>query len=102
VQYVPVSAPDGAELDQLDDATEVVIDGESYYLANGSFYTKVQRDGKDVYVVVDPPVGAEVQSLPEETREFKIGDDTYYQFDKVFYRKQGSGYVVVDPPPAAG
>ena len=102
VQYVPVSAPSGAELDQLDDATVVVVDGESYYLADGSFYTKLRRDGKDVYVVIDPPLGAEVTSLPQETREFQVGNDTYYQFDKVFYMKHGSGYVVVDPPPSAG
>jgi len=102
VRYVPVSAPSGAELTKLENPVAMVIEGETYYLDNGNFYTKVRRDGKDVYVVIDPPIGAEVPSLPEEVREFKVGDATYYQFDKVFYRKLGDHYVVVPPPNPEG
>jgi hypothetical protein len=98
VRYVPVSAPSGAELASLENPTVMVIDGEEYYLDNGSFYQQIRRDGKVLYVVVDPPVNAEVPSLPEGARELQVGDVTYYQFDRVFYRKLGEIYVVVEPP----
>jgi hypothetical protein len=98
VRYVPVSAPSGAELESLENPTVMVIDGEEYYLDNGSFYQQIRRDGKVLYVVVDPPVNAEVPSLPEGARELQVGDVTYYQFDRVFYRKLGEIYVVVEPP----
>ncbi len=98
VKYVPVSAPSGAEITKLENPTEIVIDGKTYYLDNGSFYIQVTRDGKQIYVVVDPPVGAEVPSLPDGARELDVAGDSYYQFDKVFYRKLGDRYVIVDPP----
>ena len=60
--------------------------GHEYFLAKGTFYFKVRRDGKDVYVVIDPPTGAEVPSLPEDARELEVGGVTYYQFDRAFYR----------------
>jgi hypothetical protein len=98
VRYVPVSAPSGAERTSLENPTLMVIDGEEYFLDGGSFYQQIRRDGKVLYVVVDPPVNAEVPILPEGARELKVGGATYYQFDKVFYRKLGDGYVVVEPP----
>jgi hypothetical protein len=101
VRYVPVSAPSGAEITSLEDPTSMIIDGEEYFLSKGTFYTKVRRDGKDIYVVIDPPTGAEVPSLPGGAREMEVAGATYYQFDRVFYRKLGEIYVVVDPPAPA-
>ena len=79
----------------------IVIDGDEYFLSKGTFYIKVRREGKDVYVVIDPPTGAEVPSLPEGVRELEVAGMTYYQFDRIFYRKLGGVYVVVDPPAPA-
>ncbi len=78
------------------------VSGETYYLSEDSFYKKIQRDGKPLYVVVDPPYGAEVASLPEGAIQVSVNKKKYYQYDKVFYRQiadpAGASYVIVAPP----
>ena len=98
MKYVPVAASSGAERTALESSTRMVIEGKEYWLDQGTFYVAVERDGRRVYVVVDPPVGAEVPKLPEEAREMKVDGQTYWQFDRVFYKKLGDVYVVVPPP----
>ena len=53
-----------------------------------------------MFVVVDPPVGAELQvdSLPDGAVEVDVDGVAYYQFDAVFYQKTAGGYVVVEGP----
>jgi hypothetical protein len=52
--------------------------------------------------VVDAPYGAEVESIPEKAVEVKVEGTTYYQYDKLFYRKISEGkkttYVIVASP----
>jgi hypothetical protein len=71
-------------------------------VSDNIFYQQITRDGKQLYVVVDPPYGAEVKSISEDALEVTVEDKTYYQYDKVFYRKVGDGedttYVIVASP----
>ncbi|MCK5573753.1 MAG: hypothetical protein KAJ12_13370, partial [Bacteroidetes bacterium] len=80
---------------------EVEVEGKTYYLAEYTFYQKIQRDGKDLYVVVDPPKGAEVDSIPEKAVEHDDGGETIYQYGEHYYGKdeESGKYVVEAPPP---
>jgi hypothetical protein len=55
-------------------------------------------------VVIDPPVGANVPDLPEQTAQYEEDGETVYQYDETYYQKAsaeegGQGYVVQAPPP---
>jgi hypothetical protein len=71
-------------------------------VVDGHFEEKVQREGRFVYVAVDPPLGAEVLSLPESAVEIEVSGVGYYQYDRVFYRRvvhpTRTAYVIVASP----
>ena len=100
--YAEISAPAGAEVESLTNPYETKVEGETYYVSDNTFYKRITRDGKQRYVVVDPPYGAEVKSIPEDALEVSVDGKNYYQYDKVFYRKVGEGdkttYVIVASP----
>ena len=100
MQYIAVAAPKGAEVEKLANPQEVHADGELFYLSNGVYYKKLVSDGKTRYVVVDAPVGYEVDALPEGAVKQSIEGKTYYQQGNVFYRPiaEGSSYVIVPAP----
>jgi hypothetical protein len=54
-----------------------------YYYYNGTYYENVNQHE---YVVVAPPVGALVESIPDNFQELVINGDTYYIVDGVQYR----------------
>jgi len=56
------------------------------------------------FVIVDPPTGAKVPELPEQTAVYEEDGETVYQYDKTYYAKAsaeegGQGHVVQSPPP---
>ena len=78
------------------------LTGKTYYISDHTFYERIKREGKDIYVVVDPPYGVEVDSIPPKSVEIKVEGATYYQYDKIFYRKTSDAkkttYVIVASP----
>jgi len=53
-----------------------------YYLCNGLFYTYDNEE----YTVVEPPIGAEVASLPDKAQSIVINGQQYYEVDGVYYQ----------------
>lgn len=99
--YVLTSAPVGYEADALPEGAETVqMDGATYYWAEWSFYQAAPGGG---YIVVEPPAGAEVTTIPEETVEHDEGEDTLYQFDNLYFTRTtndgGALVYVVEPQP---
>ncbi len=83
--YVLTSAPVDWETDTLQDGAETIeFEGTTYYYADWSFFKEASGGG---YVVVEPPVGAEVSAISEEAVAHDEGDVPLYQFDKLFFSK---------------
>jgi hypothetical protein len=54
------------------------------------------------YVVVQPPIGIYLPTLPSDYATIWVGGAPYYYADGVYYNvAPGRGYVVVAPPPGA-
>lgn len=53
-----------------------------YYFCNGLFYTY----DNEQYTVVEPPVGAEVTTLPEKSQSIVINGQQYYELNGVYYQ----------------
>jgi YHS domain-containing protein len=102
VNYVVVAAPSGAELTEIDNPNTITADGKTYYVSNHTYYERIQRDGKYIYVVVDPPLLVEVTDIPEDTVEILVNGKTYYQYDKIFYEEVNipgkTIYKIVESP----
>ena len=54
-----------------------------YYYSEGAFY--VQRSATE-YEVVGPPIGAVVESIPNDCEEFVLEGQTYYKVDDTYYK----------------
>jgi len=96
------AAPVGHRQDDLPAGSETVqVDGSTYYWGDAGFWQKAPDGG---YVVVDPPVGAEVSSLPKDAEPQTEGDVTVYVYDTLFFTMDtnSSGRTVyrVEPAPA--
>ena len=65
---------------------EVTVEEETYFYsaAERCFYTKIARDGKTRYVIVDAPLGALVDALPKDAAEYDDDGEKVYQL----YEKQ--------------
>jgi len=68
-----------------------------YYYDDGTYY-EPYNDG---YTVVLPPIGAQVNYLPDGYETIPLGDDTYYYYGGVFYIGIPQGYQVVQAPVGA-
>ncbi len=108
--YVVAQAPTGAEVQSLPDATSNVKSGsgETYQYVNGTYYDEKPADTPDAapsYEVVDAPLGAMVPDLPEDAKQQKVGDDTYFEYADTWYKPFYSGsdvvYQVIDKPAGA-
>ena len=53
-----------------------------YYYSGGLFY----EYNNDQYTVVEPPVGAEVTSLPSNAQSIVINGQQYYEVNGVYYQ----------------
>jgi hypothetical protein len=56
-----------------------------YYYYDGTFYQR-SGDNKE-YEVAEPPVGADVPSLPSGAREVTIDGNTYYEYKGTIYQE---------------
>jgi hypothetical protein len=52
-----------------------------YFYADGLFY----QYADDEYTVVEPPIGAEVKTLPDKAQSIVINGQQYYELDGVYY-----------------
>jgi hypothetical protein len=55
--------------------------GLPYYYSNGYYY----EYNDDQYTVVEPPVGAEVSTLPPKAQSIVINGQQYYELNGVYY-----------------
>ena len=67
------------------------LGGFSYYYSEGEYY----RPCPGGYVIVPPPVGACIPSLPSAYQTVVIEGSPYYYYDGVYYRQVPNGYTVV-------
>ncbi|XLS27901.1 DUF6515 family protein [Flavobacteriaceae bacterium M23B6Z8] len=81
----------GVVVTRVNNPRLVVHRNVNYYHSAGVWYTK-NRTG---YVVVTPPAGIVVRSLPRGYRVKKIRGVRYYHYNGVYYKKTGRKYVVV-------
>ncbi|RME70062.1 MAG: hypothetical protein D6781_07225 [Verrucomicrobia bacterium] len=79
-------------------AVRVDVGGKPYYYHRGVFYRKGPRG----FVVVAPPRGAIVRTLPPHHKRVIIRGTVYYRAGDTYYRPTPGGFMVVeiaDPPP---
>jgi hypothetical protein len=76
--------------------TTIMVSGATYYYQNGMFYQKNLQEQK--YVVVPPPIGAVVYSIPGKYQLMMIHRTAYYMYNGVYYKRILEGYLVVPPP----
>jgi hypothetical protein len=55
---------------------------EEYYFSNGLYY---QSNADNQYTVVEPPVGAAVNTLPSDAQSIVIDGQQYYELNGVYY-----------------
>ncbi len=95
-------APAGAEITKLEGAKKIKVNDRTYHVVKDTWYELNKKNGKDIYVVVDPPHGVEVDSIPKGAFKITVDETTYYQFGRIFYRKLDSkkkaSYMIVKPP----
>jgi hypothetical protein len=99
--YVLMAAPVGWETDSLPAGSEPIEhQGSTYYYHEAAFYQDAPGGG---YIVVTPPVGAEVSSIPEEAKAPNEEEPDLYQFDNTFFTKdtndEGKTIYRVEPQP---
>ena len=56
--------------------------GQDYYYQDGVFYTL--KNGE--YCVIEAPIGALVESIPDDYDEIELGGKTYYQVEDTLYK----------------
>ncbi len=99
--YVLTTAPIGYTAPELPDGSETIeVDGQTYHYAEWSFWQAAAAGG---YEVVEPPIGAEVSTIPEEAVLEEEGDVSLYLFDTLFFTQDtndaGQTIYRVEPPP---
>jgi hypothetical protein len=86
----------GMRVDHLPDGyRHFGLHGHDYWYFGGVYY----GGGPDGYMVIAPPVDADIPELPPgaETVQDASGN-TYYYAGDAFYVQSSDGYVVVAPP----
>jgi hypothetical protein len=73
---------------------QLSVNGLPYFCDDGIYYQQVGDDYQEVY----PPVGADVQELPDGAIEVDAGNGVYYYAGGAFYVQQDGGYVIVPAP----
>ncbi|MGH7977538.1 MAG: DUF6515 family protein [Limisphaerales bacterium] len=86
----------GMRIDRLPGGyRRIGLRGHFYFYFEGVFYD----DESSGYVVIAPPVDAEIPELPPGAETVVVGDTIYYYAAGAFYVQQpDGGYVVVAPP----
>jgi hypothetical protein len=86
----------GMRVDRLPDGyRRIGIRGHFFFYYGGVYYD----NGPSGYVVVDPPLDADIPDLPPGAETVQVGGTVYYYVDGAFYVQQPDGsYVVVAAP----
>jgi hypothetical protein len=86
----------GTRIDRLPDGyRRIGVRGHPYFYFGGIFYD----NGPSGYVMIAPPLDAEIPDLPPGTETVVLGDTTYYYAGGAFYVQQPDGsYAVVAAP----
>lgn len=97
-EYVVVRPPIGALVETIPDYREkLIVEGETYFIADGIQYKAVlvndeiwfkvlKFTDKNEYAVIELPVGALVEIIPDERDLLFIEGETYYIADDVQYK----------------
>jgi hypothetical protein len=78
------------------DYATVIVGEVTYYYRDGIFYQKDIKEQK--YIVVPPPIGGVVYSIPPGYRMIIVDGVAYYQYNGIFYKRVLEGYKIVEPP----
>jgi hypothetical protein len=73
---------------------QLYVNGAPYYYDDGIYYQQAGDDYQEVY----PPVGADVQELPDGAIEIAAGNLAYYYAGGAFYVQQDGGFVIAPTP----
>ena len=65
--------------------------GQKVYVANNRYY--VRKNG--AYIVTRPSLGLRVKALPLGYRKVVVDRNTFFVYDRVYYRRSGNAYTVV-------
>ena len=84
----------GVVIDSLPPHRTIVYAGHPYHYARGVWY----RPFGPRFMVVAPPIGIVVPSLPFGFVTLTIGGEPYYRYGDVYYIHDDGGYRVVPPP----
>ena len=86
----------GTRIDRLPDGyRRIGVRGHPYFYFGGIFYDS----GPSGYVMIAPPLDAEIPDLPPGTETVVLGDTYYYYAGGAFYVQQPDGsYAVVAAP----
>lgn len=100
--YILTTAPVGHAEAALPEGSETIeFEGETYYYADWSFWQTAPTGG---YIVVAPPVGAEVSTRPDEAVLADENDEGLYLFDDLYLTQDtneaGRTIYRVEPTPA--
>jgi hypothetical protein len=86
----------------------VTVNEQNYGYANGAYYDVIppeEEGGEPTYEVIEPPMGAMVDSLPEGSTSTTVDGTAYFIYNDTYYRPFYSGsdvvYRVVEDPTAA-
>ncbi len=66
------------------------------YFFEDCFFYMDQPDG--YYVIVDPPIGAIIQELPDGSAQIIVGNQVYFAYQNTYYVQVPDGYQVVPRP----
>jgi len=73
---------------------QLSVYGAPYIYDDGIYYQQAGDDYQEVY----PPLGADVQALPDGAIQIEAGNLIYYYAGGAFYVQQDNGFVIVPPP----
>lgn len=94
--YLVVNPPLGVRITSLPANLPYLRRGNNrYYLYQGVYYLPV---GNDVYEVVDAPVGAIIDRLPDDYETVELDGKVYYRLNETYYKAvlEANGNVVYE------
>lgn len=99
-QYIVVPPARGLRVRVLPPShVRIVVGPGAVFYCAGIFYNLLEGT-EDEYEVIEPPVGAVVQELPEDAEEVMVDGESYYEYDGALYKKvstdDGEGYEVAE------
>lgn len=73
----------------------IIVNGAPYYYDSGIYYQQAEVGYQEVY----PPMGANIQELPDGAIAIEVDNRDYYYMGGAFYMQQGGGGFVIAAPP---